>query len=116
MVNYLGVIHNILISDVAGGFRQYLDLFFIKGCIHSLNANNPQYLDLIIVFKTIEELVEKLRDCLDDVENLINESRKQITEKTAPDMYKMIEPWCEEIDQRVQRYHILVDDIALEVE
>ena len=81
-------IHEVVIADVAGGFSKFLNLFFMKGCIHSLNANNQQYLDLLIVFKTIENLVETIRDCLDDVEKLIAECRRKLTEKSAPEMYE----------------------------
>ena len=89
----------------------------MKGCIHSLNANNQQYLDLLIVFKTIEELVETLRDCLDDVEKLIAECRKKLTEKTTtPEVYKMIQIWLDNIEQRVQDYQVKVDELATEVQ
>ena len=117
VIDYLKKIHYVVISDVAGGIRQYLDLFFSKGCIHSLNANNQQYLDLLIVFKTIEELVETIRDCLDDVEKLIAECRKKITDKTTPsDVYDQIQIWLDKIEQRVQDYQVKVDELATEVQ
>lgn len=74
-------------------------------------------MDLLIVFKTIEELVETIRDCLDDVEKLIAECRKKITEKTTPPyVYRQIQIWLDEIEQRVQDYQVKVDELATEVQ
>ena len=79
-------VRSILISDVQGGISVFLDLFFLQGCIHQLNAvKNLQYLDLLILYNTIEKLIYEIRSCLDSVDGLIMELRKKLRENPKND-------------------------------
>ena len=113
--SYLQVVHENLIAEVAGGIRQYIYLFFTKGCIQPLRSHNPQYLDILIIFQNIEKLVETLRECLDDVEKLLIDCKKYIKVTEDKDKNEIVSSQLTKYVDRVDGYHENVDELAREV-
>ena len=65
---FIRIIHKFTKADVKGGVSIYISLFFDKDCIHHLNSNNSQFLDLLQIFIYLQWLIDTMRNCLGEIE------------------------------------------------
>ena len=106
--SYLQVVHENLIAEVAGGIRQYINLFFTKGCIHHLNTNNSQFMDLLNIFRSIQKLLDTLRSSMLSVEQLQYNCQVKEDQK--------LNECAEFLENRIEFYQNHIDDLAVEIE
>ena len=114
LLEFLQRINHIVDAPVSGGIIVYIGVFFTKGCLYSVNSSDQHYMDLLNLFKTLDQLVEMCRDCCDDLEKLLLECKEKLAETELEEEFLY---WLNYIDGRLQKlYHSILDEIATELE